>query len=220
MKRDVIIIGSGLGGLTAGAKLAREGKKVLLIEQHDRPGGYATTFDRGDFILEVGLHEMYGPSAGDMTTKIFSDLDVFSKVEFIKVPEFYRFINDRADVTIPHDPVLAAERLAGLFPEESEGIKAYFDQILKPKKKIFENPQQDISIGEFLDSVIFNDDLKLIILATWDTFTTTLTLSPYHIIPFHREAILPAGPASSGAARRSCPTILRILLEITVVKSF
>ena len=184
MKRDVIIIGSGLGGLTAGAKLAREGKKVLLIEQHDRPGGYATTFDRGDFILEVGLHEMYGPSAGDMTTKIFSDLDVFSKVEFIKVPEFYRFINDRADVTIPHDPVLAAERLAGLFPEESEGIKAYFDQILKPKKKIFENPELDISIGEFLDSVIFNDDLKLIILGNLGYFHDdpySLSLSYYSV---------------------------------------
>ena len=77
MNYDVIIIGAGLGGLTAGAKLAREGKKVLLIEQHDRAGGYATTFKRGDFILEVGLHEMYGPSPGDMTTRIFNDLDVF-----------------------------------------------------------------------------------------------------------------------------------------------
>ncbi|MBS1231661.1 MAG: hypothetical protein H6R35_499, partial [Bacteroidetes bacterium] len=42
MKYDIIIIGAGLGGLTAGAKLAREGKKVLLIEQHTKPGGCAT----------------------------------------------------------------------------------------------------------------------------------------------------------------------------------
>jgi len=35
MNYDIIIIGAGLGGLTAGAKLAKEGKKVLLIEQHD-----------------------------------------------------------------------------------------------------------------------------------------------------------------------------------------
>jgi all-trans-retinol 13,14-reductase len=57
---DVIIIGGGLGGLTAGAKLAKEGKKVLLIEQHYIPGGCATTFKRKDYIMEVGLHELDG----------------------------------------------------------------------------------------------------------------------------------------------------------------
>ena len=95
MHYDIIIIGSGLGGLIAGAKLAKEGKKVLLVEQHDRPGGYATTFKRGDYTLEVGLHETDGPSQRDMKTKIFNDLDVFSNVDFLPVPEFYRFINDR-----------------------------------------------------------------------------------------------------------------------------
>ena len=39
MLYDVIIIGAGLGGLTAGAKLTKEGLRVLLLEQHDRPGG-------------------------------------------------------------------------------------------------------------------------------------------------------------------------------------
>jgi all-trans-retinol 13,14-reductase len=182
MKYDIIVIGAGLGGLTAGAKLAKEGKKVLVIEQHDQPGGYATTFKRGDFILEVGLHEMYGPAPGDMKTKIFQDLDVFSHVEFIPLPEFYRFTNGRFDVTIPHDPAVAAERLSALFPGETAGIKAYFDQILQPKKKVFEG--QDRSLGEFLDSVIANDDLKLILLGNLGYFNDdpySLSLSYYSI---------------------------------------
>jgi len=66
MRHDVIVVGAGLGGLTAGAKLAREGKKVLVIEQHSKPGGCATTFTRGSYTLEVGLHEMNGPSPSDM----------------------------------------------------------------------------------------------------------------------------------------------------------
>ncbi|MBP1674363.1 MAG: crtI, partial [Bacteroidetes bacterium] len=99
MKYDIIIIGAGLGGLTAGAKLAREGKKVLLIEQHTKPGGCATTFTRGDFTLEVGLHEMDGPSPGDMKSRIFNELDVFGNVEFIKVPEFYHFVSDHLNIT-------------------------------------------------------------------------------------------------------------------------
>ncbi len=57
---DIIIIGGGLGGLTAGAKLARSGKKVFLVEQHYLPGGCATVFKRKDYTMEVGLHEMDG----------------------------------------------------------------------------------------------------------------------------------------------------------------
>ena len=86
MKYDIIIIGSGLGGLIAGAKLTKEGKKVLLVEQHSKPGGCATTFKRGDFVFEVGLHEMDAPSPSEMKSRIFTDLDVFKNVEFIKVP--------------------------------------------------------------------------------------------------------------------------------------
>ena len=89
MTYDIIIIGAGLGGLTAGAKLAKEGKKVLLIEQHNRPGGCATTFKRKDFVFEVGLHEMDGLVNADMKIKIFRELGVFDKVEFLRVPEFY-----------------------------------------------------------------------------------------------------------------------------------
>lgn len=164
MKVDVVIIGAGLGGLIAGAKLSKEGKRVLVIEQHDRPGGYATTFDRGDFTLEVGLHEMYGPSPGDMETKIFNDLDVFNAVKFIRIPEFYRFVNNRYDVTIPHDPKSATEILSTLFTAETEGIHAYFNHILKPRKKAPGNETPEISLGAFLDSIIHNDDLKLILL--------------------------------------------------------
>jgi len=54
-KYDAIIIGAGLGGLTAGAKLAKEGKKVLLIEQHTIPGGCATTFKRKDFSRFIAI---------------------------------------------------------------------------------------------------------------------------------------------------------------------
>jgi all-trans-retinol 13,14-reductase len=109
MNYDIIIIGAGLGGLTAGARLAKEGKKVFLIEQHDRPGGCATTFKRKDYVFEVGLHEMDGLSGVDMKMKIFRELGVFDHVEFLRVPEFYHFVNSDVQVTIPHAPEEAAE---------------------------------------------------------------------------------------------------------------
>jgi all-trans-retinol 13,14-reductase len=181
MEYDVIIIGAGLGGLTSGAKLAREGKKVLLIEQHSQPGGCATTFRRRDFTLEVGLHEMDGPSPRDMKTRIFNELEVTGNIEFLKVPEFYHFVSDRLEITIPHDPSEAKNILKEKFPEETAGIDAFFTQILNPKRKPADNEQLiDISLGEFLDSIIKNDDLKLVLLGNLgyfhdDPFSISLT---------------------------------------------
>ncbi len=170
MKYDIIIIGAGLGGLTAGAKLAREGKKVLLIEQHNQPGGCATTFKKGDFTFEVGLHEMDGPSQRDMKNRIFNELDVFNNVDFIKVPEFYRFINDRYSVTVPHEPETAIETLTSLFPGEKEGINSYFDQLLTPPKRTTGITEKDKNVADFLDSIISNEDLKLILLGNLGYF--------------------------------------------------
>ena len=165
MTYDVIIIGGGLGGLTAGAKLSKEGKKVLLLEQHDRPGGCATTFKRKDFTLEVGLHEMDGLHPRDVKNKLFQDLGIFDRVEFLEVPEFYRFINERYDVVIPHEPEEAKVILKALFPGEKEGIDSYYHHVLNAKKIMVEQRgQPDKSVGEFMDEVITNDYLKLILL--------------------------------------------------------
>jgi phytoene dehydrogenase-like protein len=185
MKYDIIIIGGGLGGLTAGAKLAREGKTVLLIEQHDKPGGCATTFKRGDFTLEVGLHEMDGPSPGDMKSKIFKELDVFGNIEFIGVPEFYHFAGDHLNITMPHDPAEAMKVLGKEFPAEIDGIKAFYDQILNPKSKSAQSGIiKEQSLGEFLDSIIHNEDLKLVLLGNLGYFHDdpySLSLNYYSI---------------------------------------
>ena len=57
---DVVVIGAGLGGLSAATSLARAGKKVLLLEKHNVPGGYASSFTRGRFEFEIALHELSG----------------------------------------------------------------------------------------------------------------------------------------------------------------
>ena len=171
MNYDIIIIGAGLGGLTAGAKLAREGKKVLVLEQHDRPGGCATTFQRKDFTLEVGLHEMDGPHPRDLKVKIFRDLGLSGMVTLLELPEFYRFVNGRQDIVIPHNPEAAQHKLIERFPGEEEGIKTYFQHVLNPRKFISEGEgKAEKSLGVFLDEIISAEDMKLILLGNLGYF--------------------------------------------------
>jgi phytoene dehydrogenase-like protein len=183
MKYDAVIIGAGLGGLVAGTKLSKSGKKVLLIEQHSIPGGCATTFKRKDFLFEVGLHEMDGLHPRDMKTKIFRDLKVFDHVEFLRVPEFYKFVHKDYNIVIPHDPEKAKETLLANFPDEEAAIDAYFYQILNIKqiKKESEGKEEN-NIGDFLDSITQNEDLKLALLGNLGYFHDdpyTLSLSYY-----------------------------------------
>lgn len=168
---DVIIIGGGLGGLTAGAKLAKEGKHILLLEQHDRPGGCATTFKRKEYTMEVGLHEMDGLHPSDGKTKIFNDLGLFDGVEYLPVPEFFRFYNGRTDIVMPHDPEQAKTGLKAHFPGEETGIDAYFERLMNARRiNVRERDQPDISIGEFLDSTFKNEEIKLVLLGNLGYF--------------------------------------------------
>ena len=57
---DIIVIGAGCGGLTAAACAAKEGKKVLLLERHNTPGGFASSFIRGRFEFDISLHQLCG----------------------------------------------------------------------------------------------------------------------------------------------------------------
>ena len=53
---DVIIIGSGMSGLTSAAILAKEGKKVLVLERHYTAGGFTHVFKRPGYEWDVGIH--------------------------------------------------------------------------------------------------------------------------------------------------------------------
>lgn len=170
-EHDVIIIGAGLAGLTAGAKLAKEGKRVLLIEQHSKVGGCATTFSRkinGQKVtFEVGLHEMDGlDNQNDPKLGYFQDLGVFDNVNFVKVPEFYRFTNSRTDVVVPHHVPDAIDSLSKVFQEEQEAIDNFFSDIFS----IFGNYERmmefsTVSVGAYLDSITSNEDLKFALAA-------------------------------------------------------
>jgi len=71
-----IIIGAGIGGLTAGALLAHKGYSVLILDQAIVPGGCASTFKRQGFTFDVGATQVAGLEPGGIHHRIFSELEI------------------------------------------------------------------------------------------------------------------------------------------------
>ncbi len=88
-RTDVVVIGAGLGGLSAASYLAKAGYAVTVLEHHAVPGGYAHEFRRGKYRFEVSLHALDGIDAGGWTHAVFADLDALSQVEFCRLDPFF-----------------------------------------------------------------------------------------------------------------------------------
>ena len=181
--KTIIIIGGGLGGLTAGALLAKQGNNVTLLEQHNVVGGSATTFKRkGGFTVEVGLHEMENPFDNGPKEKIFNSLGVYDNVEFVKPDEFFSVITKNSTFNMPDNVQEAQKKLIEKFPHEQKGIEKYFiliGNIFKEMEAIqsaswyhyllfpllFSNilRYKNKTVTEVLDKIIEDDELKLIL---------------------------------------------------------
>ena len=132
-KKDfpVVVIGGGLGGLSAAAHLAHIGFPVTLIEQHDRPGGYATSFDRksGKYTFDVSLHATAAAKGG--LKESLEGAGVLEKVETVELPELCRIITPEHDLIWPQrNPAAIIKQLTQKFSGEAKGIQGFFDEIL------------------------------------------------------------------------------------------
>ena len=67
---DIVIIGAGMAGLTVAALLAADGRKVLVVEAHDTPGGYAHTFAMGDYRFCAQVHYIFGCGEGETVHEV------------------------------------------------------------------------------------------------------------------------------------------------------
>lgn len=124
----VVIIGAGNGGLAATATLANKNIKVLLIEQHNLPGGFATSFVRGRFDIEASLHELadYGSAADPGEIKVLFEDRLKIDAEFLEVPEAYRVIAGDIDVTMPFGKERYLDAMEKEVPGSRESVKNFF----------------------------------------------------------------------------------------------
>ena len=100
---DIIVNGAGCGGLTAAVCAAKEGKKVLLLERHNSPGGFTSSFVRGRYEFEISLNQLcsFSHDAGSGETRaILDSIGISNKINWTDIPEAYRLITRTRDGSV------------------------------------------------------------------------------------------------------------------------
>jgi len=114
---DVIIIGAGVGGLSAAAYLARAGRKVIVLEQDSHIGGTAHVFKRGGFTFPTGPQSITMP---EYIADSLCELGVKRRLGFMR--DHFQVLRGSMNIMISQPLDRLARQLSDHFPEEHKGI--------------------------------------------------------------------------------------------------
>ena len=129
---DIIIIGSGMGGLVCGGLLSMEGYKVCILEKNKQLGGCLQTYVRDKVIFDSGVHYLGGLSRGQNLYQIFKYLGIVDKLKLQRLDEVFDKIlieNDEKEYVYAQGYDNFIEKLLINFPAEEKALHVYCDKI-------------------------------------------------------------------------------------------
>lgn len=181
MKYDVIIIGSGLGGLQCGYVLSKHGFKVAIFEKHSQFGGCLQVFKRKEYLFDTGMHYIGGLGEGEILHKLFQYYGLFKDVQLSKLDEH---CFDRITIQDKEYPFAMGyenyiDTLSTYFPKERQNIRNYITDIQRiahasPLYNLQEINQNTFiesdyikkSVGEYIASFTSDKTLQNVLAAT------------------------------------------------------
>ena len=147
---DVIIIGSGLGGLVCGAILSQHGYRVCIYEKNRQAGGCLQTYSREKVIFDSGVHYIGGLAPGENLYKVFKYLGIYDKLKLKRMDmdgfDHISFAGDDKIYKLAQGEENFIRTLLADFPEEEAALRAYCDKINEVCNKF---PLYNLRTGDY-----------------------------------------------------------------------
>jgi phytoene dehydrogenase-like protein len=122
---DVVIIGAGVGGLTAAALLSKAGLSVCVLEKEPHAGGYLAGFKRKNFLFDTAIHWLNQYGREGMVTRLFSALGTDHPAAKDQV-RIRRYLGNSYNYLLTNNPDELRNQLIAEYPHEKDGIERFF----------------------------------------------------------------------------------------------
>ena len=150
---DVVIIGSGLGGLVCANLLSRKGLNVLVLERQHQPGGCLQSYRRGAMMYDTGLHYVGGLAEGQPLHDIFSELGLLSLPwQRLDADGFDRIMIGDHEYRFAEGYDRFIETLAQEFPDDRDSLQRYI-QLMQCTDEVW---MQQTNAYEYLSGIVHN----------------------------------------------------------------
>ncbi|MGR3791011.1 phytoene desaturase family protein [Flavobacterium sp. TN-1] len=194
-KYDVVIVGSGLGGLVSAIILAKEGKKVCVLEKNNQYGGNLQTFVRDKTIFDTGIHYIGGLCKDQNLHSYFKYIEIIDKLKLKKMEEdaydYITFDNDPNKYPHAQGYENFIKQLVSFFPEEEEALQAYCQKMqyvcnsfpLYNLKTEGGYQQEILSINakQYFDELTSNEKLKAVLLGSNFLYAGVPNKTPFYV---------------------------------------
>lgn len=177
---DILVIGSGIGGLVSALILAKEGLKVCILEKNNQYGGNLQTFSRDKLVFDTGVHYLGGLSEGQNLHHFFSYLDIMDDLQLQKMDDdgYDKITFGEDETEYPHAQGYEnfVRQLSEHFPEEKENLENYCEEIQRvcgqfPRYNVVGKDQYNeevlhLNTRRFIESITQNKKLQSVLLGS------------------------------------------------------
>ena len=192
--KKIVIIGSGLGGLTCGVVLAKNGYNVTLLEQGDQVGGCLQCFTRRGAKFETGMHFVGSAAEGQTLDKILNYFEIKKDIVLSPLnPDCYDVVSiDGEKYGFPNGRERFLEKFSEYFPKEKDNLPKYWDLVEKvsaastlsslkyaESDAILNMKYQMLSINGVLDEIFSDERIKNVLVGNLPLYAAEKDKTPF-----------------------------------------
>jgi all-trans-retinol 13,14-reductase len=226
---DIIIIGSGLGGLTCGYILSKNGYKVAIFEQGAQFGGCMQTFKRKGVKFETGVHYIGSMGEGQALNRFFHYLSLFPDIKPSPLdPSGFDVISFKGELykyATGYDNFV--ETLAQKFPAERDNLKRYvagiqkvahsspFHSVYNPDDPFqFSSDYATTSVNDFVDSFTSNEILQNVLVGQIPLYAGIRDKTPLYVHAFINDSNISGACRIIGGSDRIADSLVRSIRSL------